>query len=63
MLCFRLYGESEIRKIKKINGVVSLLYWKGNPAIIDNVEIKLIRELTENYYDIKVEKTLVSVKN
>ena len=48
--------EDTITLSKQINGVISLLYWKGNPATINEAEINAIREFTKEQHDIKLEK-------
>ena len=55
--------ENEIKKIKKIDGVVNLGYWKQNPAIIKNEEIQVIRDFTSSYQNIVIEKTRVNVND
>lgn len=52
--------EEEINKIKKIDGVRNIVFWKFKPAIIKEEEIKMIKEFTSLYQDIKVEKTRVN---
>lgn len=41
---------------KQINGILSMLYWKGKPATIKEEEINAIREFTAKQHDIRVEK-------
>lgn len=41
---------------KKINGIISVLYWKGKPATIKEEEINAIKEFTSNHHDISLEK-------
>jgi transcription antitermination factor NusG len=41
---------------KKINGAISLLYWKGKPATIKDEEIDAMKEFCHNYQDVAVEK-------
>jgi len=49
--------ESEIiNLIKEINGAISLLYWKGKPATINEEEISAIKEFSLNFQEIGVEK-------
>ncbi len=49
--------ESEIIQLtKQINGVISLLYWKGKPATIKDEEIDAIKEFSNNHQEIKLEK-------
>lgn len=55
--------EDEIRKIKMLDGVVNLVYWKQNPAIIQKEEIEVMREFTSHHEDIIVEKTRVNVND
>ena len=44
---------------KEINGVVSLLYWKGKPAIIKEEEIYAIQDFLKYHKEITIEKTKV----
>lgn len=53
--------EEDIVKIKMIEGVVSLVYWMGKPATIQEEEIEVIREFTTHHHDIKLEKTQVDL--
>jgi len=55
--------ENEIEKIKTIDGVVNIVYWKGMPAVIKEEEIKVIKDFITDYQDIVVEKTAVNVKD
>ena len=57
---FAYIPESDITKIKMIDGVLNLVYWKGKPATICNNEIEVMKEFTTDYEDIKVEKTRVN---
>lgn len=48
---------------KQVKGVLSLLYWLGQPATIDNDDINAIREFATNYKDIALERLDVNLKN
>lgn len=48
--------EKDFPRVKKISGVVNFLYWLGAPAKIAEEEIKAIREFSDYYQDIKIEK-------
>ena len=48
-------------ELKKIIGVVNLVYWLGKPVSVKNVEIKTIILFLNNYTNITVEKT--EIKN
>jgi transcription termination/antitermination protein NusG len=47
---------------KQVNGILSLLYWKGKPATINEEEINAIRELTTKQHDIRLEKLNTTVQ-
>ena len=53
--------ENEIHLLKHIENVVSLVFWKGKPAVIHNEEIKAIKEFTGDHQNIKLEKTQVNL--
>ena len=53
--------ETEIPKIKIVDGVLSLVYWKGKLAIIQENEIEAIKEFTTDHYDIKLGKTQINM--
>lgn len=58
---FTYIGEIDIDQLRHADGVVSLVYWKGQPAIIKNNEIDAIREFTNDHQNIKLERTQVNV--
>ena len=53
--------NTDIAKIRDVEGVVNLVYWKGEPAIMNNDEIEAIKEFTSYHQDIKLEKTQVNL--
>ena len=56
--------EIEILKLsKQINGILSLLYWKGKPATIKEEEINAIMDFTKYHHEISVEKMHVTSNN
>ena len=52
--------EDAIPHLKQIEGVVNLVYWKGEPAVIKEEEVTTIKEFTSVYIDIKLEKNAVN---
>ena len=57
---FANIAETEITKIRTVEGVLNLVYWKGEPATIHENEIEAIREFTNDYQDIHLEKTSIN---
>ena len=53
--------DSLVHKIKLVDGVVNIVYWKNEPARIKEEEIDAIREFTADYQNIKVEKSFVDL--
>lgn len=54
-------SEHEIPLVTKVENVVSVVFWKGQPAKIKNEEIAAIKEFINDYQDIKLERTNVNV--
>lgn len=55
--------EQQVASLKKINGVVNILYWLGKPAVVKEQEIAMIRDFLCNHTKVKVEKTSVKALN
>ena len=55
--------EARIPLLYRIESIVSLVYWKGKPAVVNPEEIEAIREFTTDHQDIKLEKTNVNVSH
>lgn len=51
--------EAELEHLKHIEYIVSLVYWKGQPAKISEDEINAIKEFTDNYQGIKLIRSRV----
>jgi len=41
---------------KQVKGIVSVLYWKGKPATINEEEVNAIKEFTNNHHEIELRK-------
>lgn len=54
-------ADLQHEELKKINGVVNLVYWLGKPVTVKNVEIKTIMLFLNEYANIIIEKT--DIKN
>lgn len=52
--------ETDIPRLKKIEGVLGLIFWKGKPAVVPTQEIEAIREFISDYPTIHLEKTMVN---
>jgi transcription antitermination factor NusG len=53
--------ERQIGEIKKNAGVLNMVYWQGKPAVIREVEIEIIKKFLNEYSDVQLEKTIVSI--
>lgn len=51
--------EREIPMLKRISNVINMVYWKGQPAHIDKEEVEMLKDFTNHYRNIKVDKTEV----
>ncbi|MGH2648502.1 MAG: UpxY family transcription antiterminator [Ginsengibacter sp.] len=60
---FTYIDEKDIDQLKQIDRIVSLVYWKGMPAIINDDEIKIIKEFTSDYQNIKLVRNRVNIND
>lgn len=58
---FAYFSEEDVSKIKRIEGVLNLVYWKGKPATIQKNEIEAIKEFISDHHDIKLERTSINL--
>ncbi len=57
-----VYANSEeLEMLKQTDGVLNLLYWLGEPAIIKEDEIAAIKEFIADHRNIKLERTVVNL--
>lgn len=56
-------SSDQIERLRKVEGVVNFLHWLGKPAIIKEEEIQAMKEFTNNYQDIKLERTKVNIND
>jgi len=54
-------AEQEMLLVRQCSEVINFLYWLGRPVIIKEVEIQNIIDFVNNYINITLEKTPVSV--
>ena len=53
--------ESELNQVKHLNNVVNLVYWKGQPAIIQNDQIEEMKEFVRHHQNIQLERTKINL--
>lgn len=56
-------AQSQISRLYRAEGVLSILYWLGQPAIIKEEEIDAIKDFTNNYRCLRVERTSVNMND
>lgn len=54
---------TEMQMILQTGSVINFVYWLGNPAVIKDAEIENIKHFTNQCYNIKLEKTIVTGNN
>ncbi len=52
--------ESDLNDVKKISGVVNLVYWLGKPVIVSNDEIVLMKRFLNDHLNVSLVKTDIS---
>lgn len=58
---FAFIQEDAVNQLKQIDGAVSLVYWKGHPAIVKEDEINAIKKFTDGYHDINLIRSEVNM--
>ncbi|MEO7802490.1 MAG: UpxY family transcription antiterminator [Ginsengibacter sp.] len=53
-------SESQLGELKKINGVMNLVYWLGKPVVVSEAEITLLNRFSNDHLNVSVEKTDIS---
>ena len=56
-------AEKDVPVLKKINGVVNVLYWLGKPAVVKEQDIHMIKDFLTNHANVSVEKTQIKSLN
>jgi len=54
--------ETEIPELRKVNGVINLVFWLDKPFIVPDEEINTIREFLNEYKNVTLEKIEVDDK-
>jgi len=49
-------AEKHLNNLRKVTGIVSLVYWLGDPVIINDNEVKIIERFLSDHINITVEK-------
>lgn len=53
----------QITDLKKIDGVINVLYWLGKPAVVNEQEIALLKSFVASHSKVNAEKTTVAAFN
>src|SRR3989337_3992836 len=56
-------SENEMLPIRQTDGVLNFVYWLGKPAVIREEEIETIKDLLDNYCNIRLEKIDVNIND
>jgi transcription antitermination factor NusG len=56
-------SETQVSQLKKVSGVVNVLYWLGKPAVVNESEINMLRSFLGSHTCVSVEKTTVKSFN
>lgn len=57
---FAYMNEKEAAEVSRINGI-RFIYWMAKPVVIEEQEIDLVKTLSANYVNIRLEKIPVSI--
>ena len=57
---FVYISDAEMVAVRQTSSVINFIYWLGTPAVIQNAEIENIRDFTQAYSNISLEKINVN---
>jgi transcription antitermination factor NusG len=55
--------EKVLPELKKVDGILNLVYWLGKPAVIRDHEIDVIRRFLNEHMNVHLEKALVNLND
>jgi transcription antitermination factor NusG len=58
---FACIFDTETDQLKEVDGVISLVYWKGRPAVVQEEEITTMKLFTHDYQVIRLEKAPINL--
>lgn len=53
--------QEQHAELRKIPGIINFVYWLGEPVVIKDAEINMIKRFSNEYSDVALEKTSVNV--
>jgi transcription antitermination factor NusG len=51
--------QEQLPEVKKVDGVINLVYWLGKPVIIRDIEIEMIQRFLSVHKEVQLERTAV----
>ncbi|MFD2515183.1 UpxY family transcription antiterminator [Pontibacter locisalis] len=60
---FVFLTKQQIGELKKIDGILQVVTWLGQPAVIKDEEIATIKRFLNEYENIQVEKTTININD
>jgi transcription antitermination factor NusG len=55
--------ESEHSSLKQTDGVINLVYWLGQPAVIRDAEIEMVKKFMNDYHNVTLEKIPIHIQD
>lgn len=53
--------EGELKSLLQIPGAINLIYWLDKPAVIQDIEIEMMRRFLNGHKDVQIQKMAVNV--
>ena len=54
-------NEKEIRDLLRLDTVINIIYWLGQPAVIKEIEINMMRQFLEDHQNVQLKKVAVNM--
>ncbi len=56
-------SKLQYQQLRQVEGIINLLYWMGNPVIIKESEIDMVKFFLNEHVNVEVEKTGVGIND
>jgi transcription antitermination factor NusG len=58
---FARIEQEKISSLIQLENILNIVYWKGKPAIVQNEEIKVIKEFVSEHQNVELEKSAINL--
>ncbi|MEO6327580.1 MAG: transcription termination/antitermination NusG family protein [Ginsengibacter sp.] len=54
--------ENQLIEVKRTRGIVNIVYWLGDPVMVNDLEINLIKRFLNDHFNVTAEKIVLAIE-